>query len=154
VCEEELGFDRLFDVNEGEVLDTLDLASVTLGHFDSSHYRLDNDLAVLAIVEHNILDLALNDKSSFLAVEDLEGVLVSASRSTLSSLFMVRLFVESDSSFLVVLNDPLLSHEVFYHGWGFDCLLCRSGLYNWFGLLFSLFLFFRGGLGSISRTGS
>lgn len=109
-------------------------------------------MTFLAVIKHDVLALAVNNEGSVLAVEDLDSVLVSNSRSTVSSVFIIGFFVKGDNTFLVVLDNPFFSHHVFVHSCGLDDLLGR-GLDNWLGLFLYLGLFFRGSLsGGGSRS--
>jgi len=48
--EEQFSLNRLLDVNEGKLFDSLDLASIALGHIDSSDDSFYLDLAFLAVI--------------------------------------------------------------------------------------------------------
>jgi len=157
VGEENLCLNRLLNVDEGHVFNTLDLAGVAFAHLDSSDYGVHNNLDVLAVVQEDVLALAVDDESGLLTVEDLDGVLErhSGSAGLLSGfiIFYKFLSVKGDGTLLVVLEDPFFLHNILLRSGGLDGLLCRSSFDDRLGLFFGFSLFFRRGLGgSCSRS--
>ena len=155
VGEENLGLNRLLNVDEGHVFDTLDLAGVALAHLDSSDNGVHNKLDLFAVVHEDVLALAVDDEGGVLAVEDLDGMLEGHSGSAgLFSGFIIfhkDFSVKGDGALLVVLKSPFLLHNLLGSSSGLDDLLSR-GLGDRLRLLLDFSLFLRRSLGGSSTS--